>query len=187
MAGAKRGRWICDTTRDRMVAHQSVWPRRAKLSTQLRPEDRVGNEAEPSWDLPNQATPPRMNCCSNFRVAFCCHPNFGWLGSGFASHTGGTDCLEVWRGIIVRSSIPNLPQRGATWSLAKGGAVGEPTIVRMQLHTSSSWRTATALHQKFALGEPHINRSNHAACGSTMADVPGSSSPRSAARTQVGQ
>ena len=59
-------------------------------------------------------------------------------------------------------------------TLAKGGALGEPKIVRMQLHTSSSWRTAnvsvssgrTALNQKFALGEPHINRSNHANCGS---------------------
>ena len=51
----------------------------------------------PCWEgrraqgSPNSShTSSLMYCCCNCWVAFCCHPNLGWLGSGSATRSGSS-------------------------------------------------------------------------------------------------
>ena len=194
------------------------------------PKDRAGNEEELAQDRPTQAILlPQCTAAANCWVAFCCHPNLGWLGSGSATRSGGVsanslhdgisrpavtnDCSHartaskhgavpsamwviivsaMWAIIIsamvgCRSFIRMQSAQLAQWApplercalanpnppterdkvkitLARSGAAGVPNIVRMQVHTLSSWCSAkvsvrsgrTALSQKFALVDAHI-------------------------------
>ena len=47
-----------------------------------------------------------MYCCCNFWVAFCCHPNLGWLGSGSATRAGGVSANSLHDG-ISRPAVTN--------------------------------------------------------------------------------
>ena len=148
------------------------------------PKDHAGNEEELAQDRPTQAT---------LLSLMYCHPNLGWLGSGY-THSGGIsanslhdgisrpavtkDCthactLETWsrpvrhvgdhrlHSFTIRMQSTQLAQWAPPLercaltnpnppaerdkveiTLAKSGAAGVPNVVRMQIHTLSSWCSA---------------------------------------------
>ena len=100
-------------------------PRRgAELSMELRPEDRVGNEAEPSWDLPNQATPPRARTVAPTSEwpSAATQTLAGWA-PGLPPALGGDSANSLQEGMLKPASSKDCWHSRTAW---KHGAVPPP-------------------------------------------------------------